>query len=57
VYLIDNHDLGHPEHGYARLRETIVVLQMAPPELWYWAHLILYIGEDIVMNFAHQFLF
>jgi hypothetical protein len=31
VYLIGSHDLVHPEHGYARLRETIVVLQMAPP--------------------------
>jgi hypothetical protein len=57
VYLIVKYDLFHPEHGYAHLRETIVVLQMAPPELWSRAHLILYIGEDIVMYFDHRFLF
>jgi hypothetical protein len=38
VYFIGSHDLFHSEHGYARLGETIVILQMAPPELWSWAH-------------------
>jgi hypothetical protein len=57
VYLIGSHDLFHPEHGYARLRETIVILQMAPPELWSRAHSISYIGEDFVMYFGHQMLF
>jgi hypothetical protein len=33
VYLIDNHDLFHLEHGYARIREKTIILQMAPPEL------------------------
>jgi hypothetical protein len=56
VYLIGSHDLVHPKHGYARLRETIVVLQMAPPELWSRDHSISYIDEDIVMYFGHQFL-
>jgi hypothetical protein len=57
VYLIGNHDLVHPEHGYALLEETIIVLQMEPPEIWSWAHSILCIGEDVVMYFSHQFLF
>jgi hypothetical protein len=57
VYLIGIHDSVHPEHGYARLRETIVVLKMAPPELWSRAHSILCIGEDVVIYFGHQFLF
>jgi len=57
MYSIGSHDLLHPKHGYARLGETIVVLQMTPLELWSQAHLILYIGEDIVMYFSHQFLF
>jgi hypothetical protein len=56
MYLIGNHDLVHPEHGYACLEETIVVFQKAPPELWSGAHSILCIGEDVVMYFNHQFL-
>jgi hypothetical protein len=56
VYLIDIHDLVHPEHGYACLGETIVVLQMELPKLWYQAHSIPYIGEDIVIYFGHHFL-
>jgi hypothetical protein len=33
LYLIRSHDLFHPEHGYACLRETIIILQMAPLEI------------------------
>jgi hypothetical protein len=40
MYLIGNHDLFHPDHGYARLGETTVILQMAPPKLWSRAHLL-----------------
>ena len=57
MYFIGIHDLFHPEHGYAHLGETIVVLQMEPPELWPQSHSISYIGEDIVMYFRNQFLF
>jgi hypothetical protein len=57
MYLIGNHDLVHPKHGYSCLRETIVVLQIAPPELWSRAHSILCIGEDVVMYFGHQLHF
>jgi hypothetical protein len=57
MYLIVKHDLVYTEHGYAHLGETIVFLQMAPPELWSRAHLISYIGEDIVMYSSHQLLF
>ena len=57
MYLIGIHDLVHLEHGYARLSETIIFLQMAPLKLWSRAHLILCIGEDVVMYFGHHFLF
>jgi hypothetical protein len=57
MYLIGIHDSVHPEYGYAHLGETIYVFQMEPPEFWSRAHLILCIGEDVVMYFGHQFLF
>jgi hypothetical protein len=46
VYLIGNHDLFHPEHGYACLRETIVVFADGTSRTLVLGSLILYIGED-----------
>ena len=46
MYFIGSHDLFHLEHGYARLRETIVILQMEPLEFWFLGSLVWYIGED-----------
>jgi hypothetical protein len=57
MHFIGIHDSVHPKHGYACLRQTIVVLYMAPPELWPQAQSNLCIGEDVVMYFGHQFLF
>jgi hypothetical protein len=38
--------LFHSEHGYSRLIETIVILQVAPPEFWFLGSLVWYVGED-----------
>ena len=51
--------LVYPEHGYARLREIVIVLQITPPELWSMdlstpCHPTY---KDIVMYFDHKFLF
>jgi hypothetical protein len=36
----------HPKHGYARLDEKIVILQMAPLNFWSLGSLVWYVGED-----------
>jgi hypothetical protein len=57
VYLIGNHDLFHPEHGYARLGETIVIFADGTSQTLVLGSLASYIGEDFVMYFSHQMLF
>jgi hypothetical protein len=37
--------LFHFEHGYARLNETIVILQMTPLELWSLGSLASYVSK------------
>jgi hypothetical protein len=57
VYLIGSHDLFHPEHGYARLGETIVIFADGTSQILVPGSLAPYIGEDFVMYFGHQMLF
>jgi hypothetical protein len=57
VYLIGIHDLFHPEHGYARLGETIVIFADGTSRTLVPGSLASYIGEDFVMYFGHQMLF
>jgi hypothetical protein len=38
--------LFHPEHGYARLGETIIILQKAPPDFWSLGSLVWYVDKD-----------
>jgi hypothetical protein len=46
VYLIGSHDSILSEHGYARLGETFVILQMAPPGSWSLGSLVQHISKD-----------
>ena len=57
MYFIGSHDLFHLEHGYARLRETIVIFADGTSWTLVPGSLVSYIGEDFVMYFIHQMLF
>jgi hypothetical protein len=57
MYFIGNHDLFHPEHGYALLRETIFIFADGTSRTLVSGSLASYIGEDFVMYFGHQILF
>jgi hypothetical protein len=57
VYLIGSHDLFHPEHGHARLEETIVIFTDGTSRTLVPGSLASYIGEDFVMYCGHQMLF
>jgi hypothetical protein len=47
MYLIGSHDLFHPEHGYACLRETIVIFADDTSRTLVSGSLTSYIGEDL----------
>ena len=57
MYFIGIHDLFQREHGYALLRETIVVFADGTSRTLVLGSLTSYIGEDFVMYFGHQMLF
>jgi hypothetical protein len=45
VYLIGNHDLFHPEHGYARFGETIIIFADDTSRTLVSSSLASYVGE------------
>jgi hypothetical protein len=47
VYLIGSHDLFHPEHGYARLGETIIIFADGTSRTLVPGSLASYVGEDL----------
>ena len=47
MYLIGIHDLFHPEHGYARLGETIVIFADGTFRTLVLGSLASYVGEDL----------
>jgi hypothetical protein len=57
VYLIENHDLFHHDHGYARLKETIVIFVDDTSRTLVLGSLVSYIGEYFVIYFGHHMLF